>query len=177
MYLVYGYSCCIFRWAMSQALPTHGFEWVNEPIDVMNIPDDAEEGYILEVDLAYPEELHDLHSDYPLAPERLTMDPQKLSSYQQDLAKSLNIKVGTTAKLIPNVQNKSKYVLHYRNLKLYMSLGLKVTHVYRMLKFKQSPWLAGYIEFNTTQRKLAKSAFEKDLFKLLNNSVSIFNDY
>lgn len=162
-----------FRWAMSQPLPTEGFQWVDEDINFMDVPDDAPEGFILEVDLEYPRHLHDLHSDYPLAPEKLVVAPEQLSEFQHALEEKLGIKMGTTPKLVPNLQDKTRYVVHYRNLKLYVSLGLKVTKVHRILKFKQSAWLGKYIAFNTEQRKTAKTAFEKDLFKLLNNAVSI----
>ncbi|KFM82189.1 hypothetical protein X975_00680, partial [Stegodyphus mimosarum] len=74
-------------------------------------------------------------------------------------------------KLVPNLFPKQRYVLHYRNLKLHVFLGLQVTKIRRILKFKQFPWLKSYIAFNTEQRKRAKTSFEKDLFKLLNNAV------
>jgi len=160
---------------MSQALPTHGFQWHEGAIDFMNMDDDSQEGCILEVDLEYPTYLHDEHNEYPLAPEQLKITEEMLSPYQQELALCLNMKLGRESKLCPNLMPKTRYIVHYRNLKLYVSMGLVVTKIHRVLKFEQSPWLAPYIQFNTQQRKLAKTKFEKDLFKLLNNSVSIFN--
>jgi hypothetical protein len=78
---------------------------------------------------------------------------------------------GKVAKLVPNLRNKKNYVVHYRNLKLYLELGLQLKKVYRVLKCEQSAWLKPYIEYNTKQRAVAKSAFEKDFFKLMNNAV------
>lgn len=161
----------LYGWAMSQSLPTHGFKWSDEDIDFMNIPDDAAEGYILEVDLEYPDTLHDLHQDYPLAVENFNITPEMLSDFSKNLALQLNLKLTVSQKLTPNLFDKHRYVLHYRNLKQYVSLGMKVTKIHKVLKFNQSPWLQKYILFNTEQRKLAKSNFEKDLFKLLNNAV------
>jgi hypothetical protein len=165
----------LYGWAMSEALPTHGFCWLNdaerENLDVHQIADDASEGYILEVDLEYPDHLHDTHNDYPLAPEKFEINHQMLSPYTLTLLSELGIESHTSEKLVPNLSSKQKYVVHYRNLKLYQSLGLKVTKVHRALKFQQSAWLKPYIEFNTNKRKLASSKFEQDFFKLMNNSV------
>ncbi|XP_035234224.1 uncharacterized protein LOC118206056 [Stegodyphus dumicola] len=74
-------------------------------------------------------------------------------------------------KLIPNLNDKEHYIVHYRNLKLYLKLGLKLRKVHKILMFEQSPWLKPYIEFNTNQRKNCSSAFERDFFKLMNNAV------
>jgi hypothetical protein len=76
-----------------------------------------------------------------------------------------------TKKLVPNLMDKANYVTHYRNLQFYTKMGMKITKVHRILTFKQSPWLARYIQLNTDKRKSAKSTFEKDLYKLMNNSV------
>ena len=94
-----------------------------------------------------------------------------LSGYCKKIAEKYNILIGLVRKLIPTLKDKKGYVLHCRNLHLYMALGLKVKKVNRVLEFDQSPWLKQYIDFNTEKRKHAKNPFEKDFFKLMNNSV------
>ena len=94
-----------------------------------------------------------------------------LSDYSKKIAEKYKISTGLVHKLIPTLSNKEKYVLHYRNLQLYIDLGLKVTKVHRVLQFDQSAWLKQYIDFNTQKRTNAKNALEKDFFKLMNNSV------
>ena len=165
----------LYGWAMSQHLPTGNFKWLNKQqiknINWKTIPKDNKTGYLLEVDLEYPHELHDLHNDYPCGAEQIKVAPNMLSEYCQRIAEKFGITSGQVKKLIPTLANKSKYVLHYRNLQLYRELGLKLTKIYRVLSFNQSPWLKTYIDFNTRQRTNAKNAFEKDFFKLMNNSV------
>ena len=138
--------------------------------DVMSIDERSDTGYFLEVDLVYSDELHDLHNDYPLAPEKLAVSGDMLSKYCKTVADKYKIKVGDVKKLIPNLSNKTKYVLHYRNLQLYLSLGIKVTKIHKILEFKQSDWMKQYIDFNTEKRK-AVNNFEKDFSKLMINSV------
>ena len=87
-------------------------------------------GYFLDVDLEYPAELHELHNDYPLAPEKLVVSSDMLSEYCRKIADKNQIKVGSVKKLIPNLGNKTKYVLHYKNLHLYLSLGMKLTKIF-----------------------------------------------
>ena len=137
----------LYGWAMSKPLPTHGFKWMKtSELETWEL-----HSCILEVDLEYPKKLHDLHNNYPLAPEQ--------------------IKVNKVEKLIPNLWNKKNYVIHYENLKQYLNLGLKLTHIHRGIKFKESQWLKKYIALNTDLRTKAKNEFEKDFFKLMNNSV------
>ena len=128
-------------------------------------------GYFLEVDLKYPDELHDLHNDYPLAPGKLAVTNDMLSKYCKEITDKYNIKVVDVRKLIPNVGNKFKYVVHYINLQLYLSLRIKLTKIHRVLKFKQSDWMKKYVDVNTKKRKNAANDFEKDFFKLMINSV------
>ena len=128
-------------------------------------------GYFLEVDLQYPDELHELHNDYPLAPKKLAVSSDMLSKYCKKIADKYEIKVGDVKKLIPNLGNKTNYVVHYRNLQLHLSLGMKLTKIHRVLKFKQSDWMKKYIDFNTEKRMNAPNDFEKILFKLMINSV------
>ena len=146
--------------------------------DVNSISAKSPIGYILEVDLKYPDELHVVHNDYLLAPEKLAISYDKLkipygmlSDYCKKIADEYEIKVGDVEKLTPNLGNKSNYVLHYRNLQLYLSLGMKLTKIHRVLKFKQSDWMKKYIDFNTEKRTNAANSFEKDFFKLMINSV------
>ena len=98
-------------------------------------------GYIVEVDLEYCKKLHDSHRDYPLAPEKLKISSNMLSKYCSDIANKYGMKVGGVNKLVPNLRNKIKYVVHYKNLHYYLSLGMKLIKVHRILKFKQSNWL------------------------------------
>ena len=112
-------------------------------------------------------ELHELHNDYPLASEKLAASSDMLSTYFKNMADEYDIKVGDVKKLIPNLSNKTKYVLHYRNLQLYLSLGMKLTEIHRVLKFKQSGWMKKHIDFNTKKRKNTTNDFEKDFFKLM----------
>ena len=174
-YVTYLDANNLYGWAMSQYLPTGGFRWMTEKqtnnIDLVKYDDNSEKGLILEVDLEYPKELHDLHNDYPLAPEKVKVNKETLSSYCHKIADKYNISTGLVRKLIPTLKNKEKYVTHYRNLQLYTDLGLKVTKVHRVLEFNQSPWLKKYIDFNTSKRMKAKNDFEKEFFKLMNNSV------
>ena len=174
-YIIYLDANNLYGWAMSQYLPTGGFRWMTQKqIDKTNLAlykEDSKKGLILEVDLEYPNKLHNLHNDYPLAPEKIKVEKEMLSKYCKKIADKFNISTGLVHKLIPTLSNKQKYVLHYRNLQLYTSLGLKLTKVHRVLEFNQSPWLKQYIDYNTEKRKNAKNDFEKDFFKLMNNSV------
>ena len=107
---------------------------------------------ILEVDLEYPQELHDLRSDYPLALEKTKVSSGMLSEYCKKIADKYNISIGLVNKLIPTLRDNKEYVLHYRYLQLYLDLGLKIKKVHRVLKFDQSPWLKQYIDFLTPKK-------------------------
>ena len=174
-YIMYLDANNLYGWAMSQHLPTGGFKWLTEKqinkIDLTQYNEASEKGLILEVDLEYPKELHDLHNDYPLVPEKVKVTDSMLSGYCKKIQNKFKISTGLVHKLIPTLCDKQKYVLHYRNLQLYLDLGLKLKKVHRILEFDQSPWLKQYIDFNTQKRTQAKNAFEKDFFKLMNNSV------
>ena len=163
----------LYGWAISEYLPYKECDWLKnvDELDVMSINEKSDVGYILEVDLKYPNELHELHNDYPLAPEKLTVTNDVLSNYCKSIADKYEIKVADIKKSIPNLGNKNKYVVHYRNLQLYLSLGMKLTKIHRALQFKQSDWMKKYIDFNTKKRMCATNDFEKDFFKLMINSV------
>ena len=154
----------LYGWAADEYLPYREFEWLKnvEELDVMSINEKSDTGYFLEVDLKYPNELHELHNDYPLPPEKPTVINDILSNYCKSIADKYDVKVGDVKKLIANLGNKTKYVVHYRNLQLYLSLRIKLTKIHRVLKFKQSDWMKKYIAFNTEKRKNAANNFEKD---------------
>ena len=121
-YIMYLDANNLYGWAMSQYLPTGGFKWLaKNQIDKINLAkykEDSNKGLILEVDLEYPKELHDLHNDYPLAAEKVKVNKDMLSNYCQEIANKFNVSTGLVHKLIPTLNNKEKYVLHYRNLQL-----------------------------------------------------------
>ena len=120
----------LYGLAMSQYLPTGNFKWMTDKeISKTNLGKyelDSKEGLILEVDLEYPKELHDLHNDYPIAPEKVKVSNDMLSAYCKKIAKKYNISTGLVSKLIPTLRDKKEYILHYRNLQLCLDLGLKI---------------------------------------------------
>ena len=116
-----------------------------------NYNENDNKGYIFEVDVKYPKRFHKLHSDLLFLPER--------------------IEVNKCKKLICNLSNKKKYVIHVNSLKQALNHGLKLKKIHRVIEFNQKEWLKPYIDMNTELRKAANNDFEKDLFKLMNNSV------
>lgn len=158
-YLIYLDVNNLYGWAMTHMLPVDEFEWLDpeefsaeEMYDQFkNVPDDNYHGYILEVDLIYPESLHDKHNDLPFCPESKAF--------------------GATTKLCATFEPKTNYVIHYKNLKQALENGLVLKKVHKVLKFHQSQWLAPYIKFNNDLRTKATTTAEKDLFKLMNNSI------
>ena len=154
----------LYGWAMSKKLPVNGFKWIdnNETTEpsakhvineefIKNYNENDNKGYILEMDVKYSKRLHELHSDLPFLSERMNID--------------------ICNKLVCNLFNKKKYVTHINSLKHALNHGLKLKKIHRIIEFNQEAWLKTYIDMNTELRKAAKNDFEKDLFKLMNNSV------
>ena len=147
----------LYGFAMSSPLPLRNFRWLApeevEHLDVSTIEEDSPTGYILEVDLEYPQELHDQHNDLPYCPEKLKTSNKK----------------STPSKLIATLHNKSNYIIHYRYLQSALKNGLRLTKIHRGIKFDQMSWMEPYITLNNERRKLATNDFVKDFYKLMNN--------
>lgn len=172
-YIMYLDANNLYGHAMIQKLPTGGFHWVDY-VDEEFIKkyDDNDFGYFVKCDLHYPQKLHDLHNNYPLAVESKSISHEELSPYQIKQMKDHNEKHDDKIKkLVPNLYDKKDYVCHIRNLKYYMEKGLVLTKIHTALKFNQSTWLKPYIDFNTHKRTISKNEFEKDMYKLMNNAV------
>ena len=163
----------LYGWWKTGCLPYGGFKWLKniDNFDVNLISEKSPIDYILEFDLEYLDKLQELHNDYPLAPEKLAIPYDMLSDYCKKITDKYGIKVGDVKKLIPKLSDKTNYVVHYINLQLYLSLGIKLTKIHKVLKFKQSDWMKIYIDFNIEKRKNTANSFEKNFFKLMINSV------
>ena len=173
VYLKYLDANNLYGAAMIAPLPVGDYAWNQDAWTsemICNLRDDAPTGYIFEVDLEYPTHLHDLHNDYPLAVESLAVQPHELSAYSQSFLDKFETVQHSSAKLIPNLRDKVKYSTHYRNLKLYLKLGLVLKRVHRVLSFRQESFMKSFIELNTKKRTEAKNDFEMDFYKLLINS-------
>ena len=142
---------------MSEYLPYGGFKWVkvnNETVNrVLKKRDNSLHSYFFWSDLDYPEELHDIHNDYSLASEKIKIEEEMLSPYSLEIKKENDIKVGSINNLVPNLLPIKNYVVHYRNLKYYLSQGLILKKVHRILEFKQNGSMKTYIDFNTQKKK------------------------
>ena len=176
-HIVYYDANNLYGWAMAQPLADKNFRWLDEKdsskIDWQAQTETQETGYFFECDLEYPQILHDSHNEYPLAPERLLLREEMISETQKKIVTCYNIPRTSLyqTKLVPNLMTKKKYAVHYLNLKFYLDLGLQLTKIHRVIAFHQSPWLAQYINLNQQLRAKATNDFEKDFFKLMNNSV------
>ena len=162
--------------AMMKPMPYGGFRWLSraeiDAIDWQAQQMDQEIGYTVEVDLDYPTALHDSHNDYPLAAERIQVNYNCISQMQVDINRCYSMaRSSRCTKLMPNLMDKRHYSCDYYVLKRYLDLGLKLKYVHRATEFRQSRWLMPFIEKNQNLRKEARQEHEKDLFKLLNNSV------
>lgn len=216
-FIIYYDANGLYSNAMCQYLPYGGYKWSNgksekaailESIKVTSMKKMSvwDIGHMLEINIKYDKSLHDLHNDYPCAPQSKTIENSMLSPHaiklKYDIAKlqlkrrmkkesklfelkkltdtweekgheydNVPISKVNTAKLICDLNDKKRYVVHYRTLKTYMDLGLEVTKVHRILSFNQKPWMKSFIEANIKLRKAAKNEFEKCLYKLMNNAV------
>ena len=157
-YIQYLFANNLYGWVMSQKLPADGFKWKKNVLKfnedfIKNYDEDSGKGYIFEVNVEYYniKNLHDLHSDLPFLPERM--------------------KIKKCSKLACNFYGKNNYVVYIRSLKQALNHGLILKKVHRVIQFNQEASLKKYIDMNTELRKQAKNDFEKDFFKLLNNSV------
>ena len=155
-YLKYLDGNYLYGWAMSHKLPGNNFKWVEDLVEfnerfIQNYNENSDEEYILEVDVEYPKELFNFHKDLPFLPKRE--------------------KINKCKKLICTIESKEKYTVHIRALRQALNHGLKLKKVHRVIQFNQKAWLKSYINVNTELRKEAKNDFEKDFYKLMNNSV------
>ena len=155
-YLMYLDANNLHRWVMPQKLPVDGFKWTKKLSEfnedfIKNYDENNDKGYILEVDVEYPKNLFNLHSDLPFLPERK--------------------KIKKCKKLVCNIHNKENYAVHIRALKQALNHGLILKKVHRVIQFNQEACLKPYINMNTKLRTDAKNDFQKDFFELMNNAV------
>ncbi|XP_072153271.1 uncharacterized protein [Bemisia tabaci] len=160
-YIQYLDVTALYAHTMRKHLPYDNYTWVPEGEElltlaktIINHPDDAPFGYILDVDIEYPEHLHDLHKDLPFLCKN-EIPPSG---------------AGKCTKLLTTLANKNNYVIHYVMLKEALGQGLKLLRVNRAIKFRQAPFLAPFIELNARLRREATNPFHQTLLKLCSNA-------
>lgn len=173
--------------ALSQPLPSHDFKWLSQDdIARLNIEEEdltASLGYILEVDLTYPPEIQDISQDLPFAPEKEAPSKTWLTPFMEEQWKNITENRTASAegkserkycgnkKLLLTHNNKRKYVCHGRLLQFYLQQGMEITKIHRVLQFRQEAYFKKYIDYNSRRRQQATNNFEKDYYKLKNNSL------
>ena len=183
VFLQYLDANSLYGYAMNQKLPLDGYKWANVAIFtdhyVKNYDANGDKGSLLEVDIEYPIELRSAHEDLPFLAERKQKRCEQPVGYEFDkvnrahrkVDKAFNINPKPDNKLITTVRDKEKYIVSISTLKQALDHGLKLKKVYRAVEFNQSAWLKPYIDMNTKFRAASKNDFEKNFFKLTNNSV------
>jgi len=170
-YIIYLDCNNLYGYAMSEYLPLSNYKW-NKKItlkELLKVNDNSDKGYIVSVNIRYPEHLHDKFSDYAPGVNNTSFSD---SPFMSNIANELNINSNNKVnKLIPNLYNKINYICHYRILKQFKELGIEIMKVNKVLEFKQEPFIKDFIMFNTMKRAETKLDYEKELFKLLNNSI------
>ena len=173
--IIYLDASNLYGCAMSKFLPKSRFKLIDpKEFDLNKYTSNSSKGCVVEDDLEYPKELHKLLNNYPLAPGKIDIKREMLSEYQLKIADLYNIPIGNVKKLVPHLFDKEKYVIHYKNLQLYLRLGLKLRKIHRVLEFNQSHWLKPYIEFNTQKRMETEANNDKDgkaLYEVMNNAI------
>eukprot|EP01059_Diplonema_ambulator_P031689 TRINITY_DN58_c0_g1_i11.p1 TRINITY_DN58_c0_g1~~TRINITY_DN58_c0_g1_i11.p1 ORF type:complete len:1430 (+),score=280.14 TRINITY_DN58_c0_g1_i11:4710-8999(+) len=174
----------LYGWAMSKNLPYSDFKWVDadglESLNDVNFKDfysqckdrikDMDDGLRLEVTLRYPQHLWDMHHDFPLAPYNRAVNESELTDYQKEMQSDFHLKAGNSKKLVADFHQR-KMIVDLEYLFLLVEQGLEVVEIHRAVRFERKAWMKPFIDFNTSQRAKAKNDADKDLFKLMNNSV------
>ncbi len=166
----------LYGYAMSQPIPISGFCWMDKEFwpkakDWLELDPNSSIGYVVECDLQYPARIHDLHNEYPLAPERVAIETEMLSDTQLEIRMHYNISQAQNTKLIPHLGDRQHYVLHSSALRFYMENGMELIRVHRVIQFLQEPWMKPYVDLCSALRAKSTNDFEKNFFKIMVNSV------
>jgi len=172
-FIVYDDANNLYGLSMSQALPTDQFEWATSTTALtakewwreLMSQRRSDQGYILEVDLDYPFTLHEAHSDFPLAPEKMRIEKRMLNTRFSPY----DLHNNKIKKLVPNLFDKKRYVVYYKNLEYYLYKGMELRKIHRVLSFREVPFLKPYMEWNTKLRSVFKHKFQQTICKNLNN--------
>lgn len=175
-FIAYFDVCNLYGYALKSFLPQKDFQFDivenfnDEKIKLLD--DEGDDGYIFQVDLEYPRHLHRAHDAFPLIIDHLTITPDLLSPYNWSIYEKFEEKpLARDIKLCPNFRKKEYYVVHYRLLKYFLEMGIVCSKIHHVIKFKQARFLESYINFNSIKRMESKTNFERDLFKLIVNSL------
>ena len=168
----------LYGHALGKPLPHSDFSWIEDVSqftreNILNLSEGGEWGYTLEVDLGYPKHLHPSTADFPLAPESGEISSDMFSEFMHTFHKTLNPMhtYKPSRKLLLTQYDREHYIVHFAVLKFYLQMGLTLNKVHRVVKYRQSPWLKPYIDYNSKQRSISKNEFEKSFYKLKNNAL------
>ena len=180
-YISYWDENNLYENALSQLLPCSNFEWLTRHevanLDWSTIDTEGEFGYALMVDLEYPDNIHDKTQDFPLAPESGIVTEDMLIPYMSDLWNARCELCGQPESFKPEknllmkCRNKKEYIVHFKVLKFYLNMGMRITSIHKVVRYNQAAIFKDYINNNSAKRQAATNEFEKDLYKLLNNAL------
>ena len=150
-------------------LPARGFKWLTryekDSLDVMNIADDSDIGYILVVGLKIPVENHDLYDQFPLCPDNVVIGEGHVSTYTRKLYAACGIQLRTTKKPCLSLTDKTHSAVQYRTLQSYICLGVVLKRFHKVIRFTQSLWLKDFMKYTTDKRSSAINDFDKMVYK------------